>query len=226
MAVDSLGRDGAMATAILQARMSSTRLPGKVMRPILGEPMIGRQIERVRRAERLTGLLIATSTDPSDDVIEDYAEQIDAECFRGSLDDVLARFIGALDAAGNPKTFLRLTADCPLADWRLIDLCIARHEEAGADCTHNGPGWTYPKGLDIEVCESAALRRAAREATSAYDREHVTPYIYARPEVFRIATVTARSATALPLDRRHPRGFRLRHGGLRGALPRKPRLHE
>jgi spore coat polysaccharide biosynthesis protein SpsF len=182
-----------MATAILQARMSSTRLPGKVMRPILGEPMIGRQIERLRRAEGLTGLVVATSTDASDDVLEDYLDRIDVNCFRGSLDDVLSRFIGALDAFGNPKTFLRLTADCPLADWRLIDLCIARRQETGADCTHNGPGWTYPKGLDVEVCQSAALRRAAAEATSAYDREHVTPYIYAHPELFHVEEV-----------RRHP----------------------
>ncbi|HKT53710.1 MAG TPA: glycosyltransferase family protein [Caulobacteraceae bacterium] len=175
-----------MATAILQARMSSSRLPGKVMRPILGEPMIGRQIERLKRAERLSGLMVATSTDASDDGLADYVQRLGAPVFRGSLGDVLSRFIGALNAAGNPKTFLRLTADCPLADWRLIDLCIARHEDSGADCTYNSSGWTYPKGLDVEVCESAALRRAADQAASAYDHEHVTPYIYAHPELFHI----------------------------------------
>ncbi len=111
-------------------------------------------------------------------------------CYRGSLDDVLARFIGAVDAAGSPKTFVRLTADCPLADWRLLDRCIEAHEAAGADYTHNSPGWTFPKGLDVEVCETAALRRADREGRSAYDREHVTPYIYGHPERFRIEPVT------------------------------------
>jgi spore coat polysaccharide biosynthesis protein SpsF len=179
-----------MPHAILQARMSSSRLPGKVLRPVLGEPMLGRQIERLKRSQRLTGLTIATSTDASDDVIEAYADQIGVACFRGPLDDVLGRFIGALEAAGNPKTFVRLTADCPLADWRLVDACISAHEAAGADYTHNSPGWTFPKGLDVEVCETAALRRADREGRDAYDREHVTPYIYGHPELFRIEAVT------------------------------------
>jgi len=179
-----------MPHAILQARMSSSRLPGKVLRPILGEPMIGRQVERLRRSERLTGLTIATSIDASDDVIEAYAGQIGVACFRGPLDDVLARFIGALEAAGNPKTFVRLTADCPLADWRLLDACVDAHQGTNADYTHNSPGWTYPKGLDVEVCETAALHRADAEGRDAYDREHVTPYIYGHPELFRIKAVT------------------------------------
>jgi len=179
-----------MPHAILQARMSSSRLPGKVLRPVLGEPMIGRQVERLRRSTRLTGLTIATSVDASDDVIEAYANQIGVACFRGPLDDVLARFIGALEAAGSPKTFVRLTADCPLADWRLLDACIDAHQAVGADYTHNSPGWTYPKGLDVEICETAALRRADAEGRTAYDREHVTPYIYGHPELFRIEAVT------------------------------------
>lgn len=178
-----------MAHAVLQARMSSSRLPGKVMRPVLGEPMIGRQVERLRRATRLSGLTIATSTDASDDVIEAYAGQIGVDCFRGSLNDVLGRFIGALTAAGNPKTFVRLTADCPLADWRLIDRCIAAHAAAEADYTCNWLNWTYPKGLDVEVCETAAVSRAYREGQSVYDREHVTPYIYGHPELFKLEAV-------------------------------------
>jgi len=179
-----------MPHAILQARMSSSRLPGKVLRTVLGEPMIGRQVERLRRSQRLTGLTIATSVDTADDVIEAYANQIGVACHRGPLDDVLARFIGALEGAGNPKTFVRLTADCPLADWRLLDACIDAHQAAGADYTHNSPGWTFPKGLDVEVCESAALRRADAEGRTSYDREHVTPYIYGHPELFKIEAVT------------------------------------
>ncbi len=179
-----------MAHAILQARMSSSRLPGKVMRPLLGEPMIGRQVERLRRSTRLTGLTIATSTEPSDDVIEAYAREIGADCFRGPLDDVLGRFVGALEAAGNPKTFVRLTADCPLADWRLVDRCIEAHTAAEADYTCNWLNWTYPKGLDVEVCETTALYRADAQARSPYDREHVTPYIHGNPELFRLEAVT------------------------------------
>jgi len=179
-----------MTLAILQARMSSSRLPGKVMRPLLGEPMIARQIERLRRASRLSGIVVATSTGAEDNAIAAEAARLGVGVHRGSLADVLGRFAGALAANGSPKTFVRLTADCPLADWRLIDACIAAHEAAKADYTQNTAGWTWPKGLDVEVCETAALRRADREATSLYDREHVTPYIYGHPQLFRIERVT------------------------------------
>jgi spore coat polysaccharide biosynthesis protein SpsF len=176
--------------AILQARMSSSRLPGKVMRPILGRPMIGLQIERLRRARGLTGLMVATSGEPDDDVIAHYCAELGAGCYRGSLEDVLGRFIGALDAAGAPGTFLRLTADCPLADWALIDRCIDEHAAAGADITYTSQNWTFPKGLDVEVCQSAALRQADRATTDPYDREHVTPYLYRHPDQFRIHAIT------------------------------------
>ncbi|HXQ10600.1 MAG TPA: glycosyltransferase family protein [Caulobacteraceae bacterium] len=178
-----------MTLAILQARMTSTRLPGKVMRPILGEPMIARQIERVGRAGRLSGIVVATSANAEDDVIAAEAVRLGVGIHRGPLDDVLARFVGALAASANPKTFVRLTADCPLADWRLVDACIEAHDSAGADYTNNVAGWTWPKGLDVEVCETAALLRADREATKAYDREHVMPYIATHPELFRIEHV-------------------------------------
>ena len=158
-----------MVLAILQARMSSTRLPGKVMRPILGQPMIARQVERLRRATALSGLIVATSADPGDDEIEAWCGANGVDCWRGPLDDVMARFIGALEAAGTPKTFVRLTADCPLADPTLIDACIASHAASGADYTYNSKGWTWPKGLDVEVCETAALLRAARESADSYD---------------------------------------------------------
>jgi spore coat polysaccharide biosynthesis protein SpsF len=179
-----------MVLAVLQARISSTRLPGKVMRPILGAPMIGRQIERLRRARRLTGLTVATSTDAGDDVVAAYCGSLGVPVWRGPLDDVRERFLGALAAAGEPGTFVRLTADCPLADPMLLDACIASHAASGADYTYNSKDWTYPKGLDVEVCETAALRAAARESDDPYDHEHVTPYIYRHPERFRLNAVT------------------------------------
>ena len=179
-----------MVLAILQARMSSSRLPGKVMLPILGRPMIGLQIERLRRARGLTGLMVATSREPEDDVIARYCGELGVDCHRGSLEDVLGRFIGALDAAGAPKTFLRLTADCPLADWTLVDRSIAEHAAAGADLTFTTQNWTFPKGLDVEVCQSAALRVADQAAVDPYEREHVTPYIYRHPERFRTHGIT------------------------------------
>ena len=179
-----------MVLAILQARMSSTRLPGKVMRPLLGQPMIARQIERLRRARGLSGLMVATSTDAGDDVLQAWCDDNGLPCYRGPLDDVRARFFGALAAAGSPAAFIRLTADCPLADPGLIDRCIASHAETDADYTYTSKGWTFPKGLDVEVCRTAALERAAHASDDAYDREHVTPYIYRHSELFRLNAIT------------------------------------
>ena len=170
--------------------MSSNRLPGKVMAPILGLPMIGRQIERIRRARRVSRLLVATSEREDDDGLAGYCHGIGAQVYRGALADVLERFHEALIAAGEVEHFLRLTADCPLTDPGVIDLCIARHLESGADYTHNSAGWTFPKGLDVEVCRTEVLNTAWWEATSGYDREHVTPFIYNRPQRFRIEQVT------------------------------------
>ena len=176
--------------AILQARMSSTRLPGKAMAPILGQPMIGRQIERLQRATGISRILVATSEREDDDVLAGYCHGIGAEVFRGSLSDVLERFHEALIAAGRPEHFLRLTADCPLTDPAVIDLSIARHLASGADYTNTSAGWTFPKGLDVEVCTTEALSTAWWEATAPYDREHVTPFIYNRPKRFKVEAVT------------------------------------
>jgi spore coat polysaccharide biosynthesis protein SpsF len=175
-----------MAIALLQARMTSRRLPGKVMTPILGMPMIGRQIERLRRAARLSEIRLATSVDPSDDDLAAYVKGLGLRVHRGSLEDVLDRFHGAVVGMPGEASILRLTADCPLTDPELVDRCIAEHEAAGADYTHSQDGWTYPKGLDVEVVRVSALETAWREATKAFDREHVTPFINTQPERFRL----------------------------------------
>ena len=172
--------------AVLQARMSSGRLPGKVLRPLLGEPMILRQIERLRWAASISRLVVATSDQPSDDPLTERLTTAGVEVFRGSLDDVLARFLGAWRSAGEPERLMRLTADCPLADPQVIDACAALLEAEDADYASTAGGG-FPKGLDVEVMTAEALTTAAREATSAYDREHVTPFIYARPDRFRLA---------------------------------------
>ncbi len=177
-----------MVMAILQARMSSTRLPGKVLRPILGRPMIERQMERLRRAASLDPIVVATSTLPGDDVIASWCADAGVGCYRGDLDDVLGRFLGALKAAGWPEHFVRLTADCPLADPGLIDTAVAAHLASGADYTHAQDGRTFPKGLDVEVCHTAVLRALEREAVGE-DREHVTRFIYTHPERYRIHAI-------------------------------------
>jgi spore coat polysaccharide biosynthesis protein SpsF len=184
--------------AILQARMTSSRLPGKVMAPVLGEPMIGRQVERLRRAKRIDKLVVATSTDPSDDPLAAYCESLGLTVFRGSLNDVLGRFRAALALYPDAKAVVRLTADCPLADPELIDRVVEHHHAAGADYTSNTLGTrTYPHGLDVEVIRPEVLVEAAERASDPYEREHVTPYIYRRPETYRLAGVARHKSLAM-----------------------------
>lgn len=177
-----------MNLAILQARMTSTRLPGKVMAPVLGQPMIARQLERLARSARLDHVAVATSADPSDDVLATFCEGLGYPVFRGSLDDVLDRFHGAMERFPQADVIVRLTADCPLADPGVIDAVIDRLHAAGADYASNTPAVrTYPHGLDTEVMRRETLMAAWRDARDPYEREHVTAHIYRRPEVFRIA---------------------------------------
>lgn len=179
-----------MKLAVLQARMSSTRLPGKVLAPVLGEPMIGRQIERLRRASRIDALVVATSVDPSDDPLAAYCEGLGVPVFRGSLHDVLDRFCGVLRTYPATEVLIRLTADCPLADWSVVDRVIEHHVGEGADYTNNTmPERTFPQGLDVEAVRPGALFEVGREAVDPYEREHVTPFIYRRPDRYRLANV-------------------------------------
>ena len=177
--------------------MTSSRLPGKVMAPVLGEPMIGRQVERLRRAKRIDHLVVATSTDPSDDPLAAYCEGLGVAVFRGPLDDVLERFRAVLAAHAEAKAVVRLTADCPLADADLIDQVIEHHHAVGADYTSNTLNTrTYPHGLDAEVISPDVLTAAAERAVDPYEREHVTPFIYRRPEAYRLAGVARHDSLA------------------------------
>jgi spore coat polysaccharide biosynthesis protein SpsF len=177
--------------AILQARMSSTRLPGKVLMPLAGAPLVLRQIERLRRARHIDELLVATSTDPSDDQLAETLDGAEVPVFRGDLQDVLGRYNGALLTHPDALHVVRLTADCPLTDPALIDQVIEEHVRTGADYTSNTPEpRTYPKGLDCEIMRSDVLRAAAAEAVDKDEREHVTMFIYRRPDRFRIAGVS------------------------------------
>ena len=179
-----------MILAVLQARMSSTRLPGKVMKPLLGEPMILRQIERLGRAGRVDRLVVATSDDATDDPLAARLRDEGVDVHRGPLNDVLARFAGAVRAFGPAAHVVRLTADCPLTDWRVIDACIDFHLDGKFDYTANDLERTFPHGLDVEVMTTAALGIAAREASAGEEREHVTPFLYRRPERFRLGSLT------------------------------------
>jgi spore coat polysaccharide biosynthesis protein SpsF len=175
----------ASTLAILQARMSSRRLPGKVLRPILGRPMLALQLERVRRCRRIDKLIVATSTEPSDDPIAALCRPEGIECFRGSLEDVLDRYYCAA-LPFRPDHVVRLTADCPLADPALIDRVIAFHLEGGYDFTSNSLVRTFPAGLDVSVFRHALLEEAWCKARLPAEREHVTVYMKAHPERYRL----------------------------------------
>ena len=165
-----------MTVAILQARMSSTRLPGKVMKPLAGRPMIERQLERLRRCSTLTRIIVATSLDASDDPLAAHLNGIGVDTFRGSLHDVLGRYLGAAQAFDLVGDLVRLTADCPLADPGVIDDCVRRRADLGVDYCSNGRRRTYPHGLDVEPSPwTPCWPRGARRATPTTGSSHTLP---------------------------------------------------
>jgi glutamate-1-semialdehyde 2,1-aminomutase len=177
-----------MILAILQARVSSARLPQKVIKSILGRPMLGLQLERLRRSRRIERLILATSVDPSDDALENLGRAEKVEVFRGNLDDVLDRFYQAA-LPFRPEHVVRLTGDCPLADPAIIDAVIDDHLASGADYTTNAVEPTWPDGLDVEVFKFRCLEEAWREADLPSQREHVTPFINTQPDRYEIRHV-------------------------------------
>jgi spore coat polysaccharide biosynthesis protein SpsF (cytidylyltransferase family) len=174
--------------AILQARVSSSRLPGKVLKPILGKPMLFLQIERVMRCRPIDLLVVATSTDPSDDILAQQCAERGVLIYRGNLSDVLDRFLGAAQKY-QPDAIVRLTGDCPLADWEVIDLTISTFLDGGYDYLSNTNPPSYPDGLDVEIISYRALTEAASEARLPSEREHVTQFVRNRPDRFRIGSV-------------------------------------
>lgn len=177
-----------MILAILQARVSSSRLPGKVLKDILGAPMLLRQIERVKRAEKIDKLVIATSTESSDNPLENLCSENGMSCFRGSLNDVLDRFYKAA-LPFKPEHVVRLTGDCPLADPVLIDRLIQYHLDGRFDYSSNCVEPTWPDGLDAEIFRFSCLEEAWCEATLSSQREHVTPFIRQQEERYRIGSI-------------------------------------
>jgi spore coat polysaccharide biosynthesis protein SpsF len=194
-------------TAIIQARMSSSRLPGKVLLDIGGQPMLVRVVTRARRARLVDQVVVATTCEASDDPVAVLCAQSGYACYRGSQHDVLDRYFQAACRFGG-DVIVRLTADCPIIDPGVIDRTLAaffgmeagqladrpdHFDELAWDFAANRlpPPWgrTYPIGLDTEVCTFPALRRAWREASQPYQREHVMPYLYDTPQRFRVLLV-------------------------------------
>ena len=183
--------------AIVQARMGSKRLPGKVLSMIQGRTMLERVVERARRAERVSRVVVATSEAPEDDAIASVCRESAIDVFRGSEHDVLARYLGAAQQF-DADPIVRLTADCPLLDPVVVDAVVARFAAGDVDYAANINPPTFPDGLDTEVFSRNALEQAAREARLRSEREHVTLYIRNHPEIFRIANVChARDLSAM-----------------------------
>lgn len=177
--------------AIIQARMGSTRLPGKVLLPLLGEPMLSRVVARVARATRLDEVVVAITSTPSDDVIEKLGRDEGWSVVRGSETDLLDRYVMAA-RAHRADVVVRITSDCPLIDPAVIDRTISAF--AGRPCDYASTAMeprTYPRGLDVEVASMPALERAWREDRDPAWREHATPYLYRHPELFRTLRVPA-----------------------------------
>ena len=197
-----------MIVAVLQARMSSSRLPGKVLADLAGEPMIVRQLQRIRRARTLTKVVVATSAEASDDPLARVLRNRGWPVYRGDLNDVLGRVCSAVrwaTPAGSCTHVVRLTADCPLADPEVIDeavrLALASRAAYTSNCEHR----TYPDGLDVEVIEAGARFTAAVRASDPLDREHVTPYVRTRPTLYPQAhLVHPRDRSALRWTVDHP----------------------
>ncbi len=170
----AMSKEGVVA--IVQARMTSTRLPGKVLADVCGAPLLQRIIERLRMCSLLDAIVIATTVNRDDNPVEALARRLGVDVYRGDEADVLGRVLAAAEQA-RADIVVRITADCPVIDPGIVDECIRLRSERGVDYASNVNVRTYPDGLDTEVMRIDALRTAAREAHDPALREHVTPYI-------------------------------------------------
>lgn len=185
----SIGPRRGKVVAIIQARLGSTRLPGKVLLDLAGEPMLARVVDRTRRAQTLDDVVVATTVQPADDVITHLCAERGWPCFRGSEEDVLDRYYRAAQAH-QADVVVRITSDCPFIDPGVVDKVVSTFLDAKADYASNCLERTYPRGLDTEVMTRSALERAWRQATQHYQRVHVTPYLHQNPDLFRLLSVT------------------------------------
>lgn len=162
--------------AVVQARMGSTRLPNKVMKPILGVPMIELLLARLAKSTQIDQIVLATSIDERNTPLVEHVEKLGYMCVRGSESDVLERFLLA-GRQTNADVVIRITGDCPLIDPALVDQAIMQFQAEGVDYLSNVSPATYPNGLDVEVCTFKSLERAVLESNDLFDHEHVTPYL-------------------------------------------------
>ncbi len=180
--------------AIIQARMTSTRLPGKVLKEVLGKPLLAYQIERVKRSKLVDEIVIATTINETDIPIVNLCDKLGIKYYRGSEEDVLSRYYEAAVIA-KADIIIRLTSDCPVIDPYVIDQVINYYliSNNNYDYVSNSLVRTFPRGMDTEVFSFEALVNAYYNAKKKYEREHVTPYIYQNTDKFQIANVENKS---------------------------------
>lgn len=162
--------------AIIQARMGSSRLPGKVLKPIMDKPLLAYQVERVKQAKHIDEIVIATSTKTKDDPLITWCESSNLSYFRGEEEDVLGRYYEAAKQF-SADVIIRLTGDCPIIDPRIIDTVISRFLSSRVTYASNTIHRTYPRGMDTEIFSMGSLEKAHHLASLPFEREHVTPYI-------------------------------------------------
>ncbi|MGI2296570.1 cytidylyltransferase domain-containing protein [Paenibacillus sp. GXUN7292] len=163
--------------AIVQARMTSSRLPGKVLKEVMGKPLIEYLIERLRRVKHLSNIVIATTVNDSDQSIVELCDKLGVDCFRGSEEDVLSRYYKAA-LHYRAEHIVRITSDCPVIDPEVVDQVISYYFGQKSDYTSNGLVRSFPRGLDTEVFSFKVLEEAHQEAKESFEREHVTPFLY------------------------------------------------
>lgn len=175
---------------ILQSRMSSRRLPGKMMMDFNGRPLLGRVLDRLSASIKISKIVIATSVDESDDKIEEFSKREGFFCYRGSLNDVAGRFLGAATQENAPA-FVRINGDSPFIDPRIVDFAICLFELGNADLVTNVLTRTFPKGQSVEVLLTETFAKSYNKLCDSLQREHVTKLYYDEPGEYRITSFTS-----------------------------------
>lgn len=177
--------------AIIQARTSSTRLPGKILKDLpysSGITVLEQVVRRLKKCKHLNAVIVATTVNANDFKVVRIAKKAGVKCFRGSEKDVLSRYYYAAKT-NNLDVVVRITSDCPCIDPKMVDRAVVKHLSGRADYTSNTLSRNYPRGLDVEVFNFDVLEEAHRKAKSDSDREHVTPYIYRNSKIFKCAAI-------------------------------------
>lgn len=171
--------------AIIEARMSSTRLPGKVLRQIIGRPMLALLVERLQCAQQLDGVVVATTVNPADDPIETLTRKLGIGCFRGSEEDVLGRVLQAANAFA-AEVIVEITGDCPLIESTKVDAMLSSFMKMSIDFMVNRLDGSYPDGMGLRIFKKELLHKIDHLTKDPVDREHVTLYVWEHPELFSI----------------------------------------